>query len=55
MLKTSPLGLIDSSVLENAKALAHQFENGRPFRHVVIPGFLRTGLSERLLADFPSF
>ncbi|MBO9663262.1 MAG: 2OG-Fe(II) oxygenase [Dokdonella sp.] len=49
------MGLIDSRVLSQASDYAREFAQARPFRHLSIPDFFDPALSERLLADFPSF
>ncbi len=49
------MAVIDSTTLQRADEYARQFQTAKPFRHVVIDGFLARPLCERLLADFPEF
>ena len=46
---------IAPAVAAQAAHYQHEFAQAQPFRHVVIDDFLDAGLTQRLLADFPSF
>ncbi|HET6631950.1 MAG TPA: 2OG-Fe(II) oxygenase [Rhodanobacteraceae bacterium] len=47
--------LVSPDVLARRAEHAAHFAKARPFRHVVIDGFLREDIAERLLAQFPPF
>src|SRR5271166_1367151 len=47
--------LVSPAVIEQATLLQQKFESARPFKHLVIEGFLNTDLAESLLRDFPAF
>lgn len=47
--------MLSERTLADLPRLAEEFAHARPFRHVVIEGFLQTEAAARLLADFPSF
>lgn len=47
--------LIDPVVTRHTEALAQQFANATPFRHVVIDDFLSREVADALLAEFPAF
>ena len=49
------MSCIDPAVLARADEFASRFSTARPFRHVVIPGFLDGALCQGLLDEFPSF
>lgn len=49
------MSCIDPAVLARADNFASRFSTARPFRHVVIPGFLDGTLCQGLLDEFPSF
>lgn len=42
-------------VVEATDGIARRFRDARPFRHVVIDGFLDDGIARRLLEAFPDF
>lgn len=46
---------VSHHVSDDASRLAAAFAVARPFRHVVIDGFLEHGFAEKLLHDFPPF
>lgn len=46
---------LSAGALARVELAAAEFSSARPFRHVVIPDFLRRDLCERLLVDFPRF
>jgi hypothetical protein len=45
--------MIIPAIVENAKDIASEFENARPFRHVVIDDLLKPHIAERMLKEFP--
>lgn len=47
--------LVNSNVYLSGNELQQQFENARPFRHLVIDNFLDDDFARSLLADFPTF
>jgi hypothetical protein len=47
--------MIAPETLGNALDIQHAFQEARPFRHVMIDGFLERSVCENLLRDFPSF
>ena len=47
--------MIRPPVLAEALEIQHQFQSGKPFRHVVIENFLDPAVAKGLLADFPPF
>ena len=47
--------LVSPTVIEEVSLLRSKFENARPFKHVVIEGFLKPDVAEALLRDFPAF
>jgi Rps23 Pro-64 3,4-dihydroxylase Tpa1-like proline 4-hydroxylase len=47
--------LVSPAVIEQASLLQQKFESARPFKHLVIEGFLNTDVAESLLLDFPAF
>ena len=49
------MSCIDPMALARADEFASRFSTARPFRHVVIPGFLDGALCQNLLGEFPSF
>lgn len=46
--------LINPAVLADVPKLAQRFGEAKPFKHVVIDGFLRSETAESMLANFPS-
>ncbi len=46
---------VSREAIESAPRYAHAFQSGRPFRHVVIDGFLNPGYCGQLCAQFPEF
>jgi hypothetical protein len=46
---------LDPAVLRDIDAIARRFAERKPFRHVVIEGFLAPDFAERLLDAFPPF
>ena len=51
----SDISAIDPHVVRNASALAADFRDAKPFRHVVIENFFTPEACEQLLTDFPAF
>ncbi len=49
------LSMIDPHVIRNATALAAEFRNADPFRHIVIENFFTPDACATLLKDFPAF
>lgn len=49
------LDSIHPGVLERTDALAREFQEAKPFRHVVIDSFLAPELAQRLIREFPEF
>ncbi|HEY1454140.1 MAG TPA: 2OG-Fe(II) oxygenase [Roseiarcus sp.] len=47
--------LVSPAVVEQTPLLRAKFESARPFKHLVIEGFLKTDVAEALLRDFPAF
>lgn len=47
--------MISAATLASLDALRRSFLDARPFRHVVIDGFLEPAACESLLRDFPPF
>jgi 2-oxoglutarate-Fe(II)-dependent oxygenase superfamily protein len=47
--------MISAATLQAAAAHRQSFEHAKPFRHVVIDGFLDDACCEALLRDFPAF
>ena len=47
--------MIDPHVSRRAQALAGEFRNAQPFRHVVIEDFFTPEACAKLLVDFPAF
>ena len=47
--------LVSPAVVEQPPLLRAKFESARPFKHLVIEGFLKTDVAEALLRDFPDF
>jgi hypothetical protein len=47
--------MISAKILARSEALRRAFGEGKPFRHVVIDGFLDEAACEALLRDFPPF
>jgi Rps23 Pro-64 3,4-dihydroxylase Tpa1-like proline 4-hydroxylase len=47
--------LVSPTVIEQTSRLRQKFESARPFKHLVIEGFLKTDVAEALLRDFPAF
>lgn len=47
--------MIRTEILRNAAATREAFQQAKPFRHVVLDGFLETEAAESMLADFPRF
>jgi hypothetical protein len=47
--------MIDPHVSRRAQALADEFRNAQPFRHVIIEDFFTPEACAKLLADFPAF
>ncbi len=46
--------LISDDVIANSNFLHESFDKAKPFRHVVIDGFLRPEVAERMYAEFPA-
>jgi len=49
------MSLINAAVSRERARIAREFQEARPFRHVVIDDFFEARTCERLLADFPHF
>ena len=49
-----PRDPVDPVVRDGLARLAAKFQAGKPFRHVVIDGFLRPAIAEAMLAEFRS-
>ena len=49
------MSIIATPALAAQESLSHAFATARPFRHVVIDGFLEPGFAARLVEDFPRF
>jgi hypothetical protein len=49
------LGRLSPAIVERAAELAAAFAQARPFRHLVLDGFLAPEFAERLLREFPPF
>ena len=49
------LDLISSDVLAQAASLRRSFETAKPFRHLVIDGFVDPGYCQELIHEFPRF
>jgi hypothetical protein len=47
--------ILNPSLQSNREALAREFQEADPFRHVVIPEFFAPEVARRLLSDFPGF
>ena len=47
--------MLNPQILRDAGRFRDQFQQARPFRHVVIDDFLEAPAAESLLADFPPF
>jgi hypothetical protein len=47
--------VISAETLAAAQAIRRSFREAKPFRHVVIEGFLESSACESLLRDFPAF
>jgi hypothetical protein len=45
---------INPEVRTRVENLGSQFQSARPFRHVVVDGFLKAEVADALLAQFPS-
>jgi hypothetical protein len=48
-------GILNPGLQSDKEALAKEFQEAEPFRHVVIPDFFSPEFSKRLLDEFPSF
>jgi hypothetical protein len=48
-------GLIHPDVVDRTEALAREFRDAQPFRHVVIDNFLVRDFVDRLMGEFPEF
>jgi len=49
------MNAIAPAVLASQEVLSQSFRSARPFRHIVIDGFLAPETAQRLLAEFPPF
>jgi hypothetical protein len=47
--------MIDAAVLRDAARIRESFQQAKPFRHVMIDGFLEREAADALLRDFPRF
>jgi hypothetical protein len=47
--------VLGTKILAEAGSFAQSFRAAKPFRHIVIDGFLAHGLCQQLLVDFPRF
>ena len=47
--------MISASTKGRLAEYAEQFQNGQPFRNVVMDGFLDESVAQGLLAQFPAF
>jgi hypothetical protein len=47
--------MIDAAVLRDAARIRESFQQAKPFRHVMIEGFLERDAADALLRDFPRF
>jgi Rps23 Pro-64 3,4-dihydroxylase Tpa1-like proline 4-hydroxylase len=47
--------MLSKSTLSKKKFFAEKFQEGQPFRHVCIDGFLENNIAEKILEDFPGF
>ena len=47
--------MLHPDIQRDAAAIRDRFETGKPFRHVVVDGFLDVAAAESMLADFPRF
>ena len=47
--------MLNPQILRDAGRFREQFQQARPFRHVVVDDFLEVPAAESLLADFPAF
>lgn len=47
--------MIQPDVLREAARIREAFQHAKPFRHVMIDGFLEPAVAESMLADFPRF
>jgi Rps23 Pro-64 3,4-dihydroxylase Tpa1-like proline 4-hydroxylase len=54
MQAMNEMDLININVRERANEYRREFENAKPFKHVVIDDFLRPEVAESLLAEFPT-